>query len=97
MRRDIHRHPDLAGEERRTSALVAERLRAAGLAVVTGVGGHGVGHLCFARWMGGRAQVMDRVCGCPLSALPDWMFLQSYAARIAATYPLEPAPRTMTS
>jgi metal-dependent amidase/aminoacylase/carboxypeptidase family protein len=42
MRRDIHRHPDLAGEERRTSALVAERLRAAGLAVVTGVGGHGV-------------------------------------------------------
>ncbi|MER5178264.1 amidohydrolase [Streptomyces sp. NPDC002896] len=42
MRRDIHRHPELAGEERRTSALVAERLRAAGLAVVTGVGGHGV-------------------------------------------------------
>lgn len=42
MRRDIHRHPDLAGAERRTSALVAERLRAAGLAVVTGVGGHGV-------------------------------------------------------
>ncbi|WP_228472895.1 M20 metallopeptidase family protein [Streptomyces cyaneochromogenes] len=42
MRRDIHRHPDLAGAERRTSALVAERLRAAGLAVATGVGGHGV-------------------------------------------------------
>ncbi|MFB7329334.1 M20/M25/M40 family metallo-hydrolase [Streptomyces sp. NPDC056190] len=42
MRRDIHRHPELADEERRTSALVAERLRAAGLAVVTGVGGHGV-------------------------------------------------------
>ncbi|MDX2291804.1 MULTISPECIES: M20 metallopeptidase family protein [Streptomyces] len=42
MRRDIHRHPELAGEEWRTSALVAERLRAAGLAVVTGVGGHGV-------------------------------------------------------
>ncbi|MFD4974334.1 M20/M25/M40 family metallo-hydrolase [Streptomyces sp. NPDC058424] len=42
MRRDIHWHPELADEERRTSALVAERLRAAGLAVVTGVGGHGV-------------------------------------------------------
>lgn len=42
MRRDIHRHPELAGEERRTSALVAERLRAAGLTVTTGVGGHGV-------------------------------------------------------
>ncbi|MET9461556.1 M20/M25/M40 family metallo-hydrolase [Streptomyces canus] len=42
MRRDLHRHPDLAGDERLTSALVAERLRAAGLAVVTGVDGHGV-------------------------------------------------------
>lgn len=42
VRRDIHRHPELAGGERRTSALIAERLRAAGLAVATGVGGHGV-------------------------------------------------------
>jgi metal-dependent amidase/aminoacylase/carboxypeptidase family protein len=42
MRRDIHRYPELAGDERRTSALVARRLRAAGLAVTTGVGGHGV-------------------------------------------------------
>jgi metal-dependent amidase/aminoacylase/carboxypeptidase family protein len=42
IRRAIHRHPELAGDERRTSALVAERLRAAGLAVATGVGGHGV-------------------------------------------------------
>lgn len=42
LRRDIHRHPELAGGEDRTAALVAERLRAAGLAVTTGVGGHGV-------------------------------------------------------
>lgn len=42
MRRDIHRYPELAGDERRTSALVARRLRAAGLTVATGVGGHGV-------------------------------------------------------
>ncbi|OAH12885.1 M20 metallopeptidase family protein [Streptomyces jeddahensis] len=42
VRRDIHRHPELAGDERCTSALVAERLHAAGLAVATGVGGHGV-------------------------------------------------------
>ncbi|WSR13001.1 M20/M25/M40 family metallo-hydrolase [Streptomyces sp. NBC_00853] len=37
-RREIHRHPELAGDELRTSALVADRLRAAGLAVSTGVG-----------------------------------------------------------
>jgi metal-dependent amidase/aminoacylase/carboxypeptidase family protein len=42
LRRDIHQHPELAGDESRTSALVAERLRTAGLAVATGVGGHGV-------------------------------------------------------
>jgi metal-dependent amidase/aminoacylase/carboxypeptidase family protein len=42
LRRDIHRHPEIAGVEQRTATLVAQRLRAAGLAVTTGVGGHGV-------------------------------------------------------
>lgn len=42
MRRDFHRHPELPGEERRTAGVVARELRAAGLAVTTGVGGHGV-------------------------------------------------------
>ncbi|BBH69703.1 hydrolase [Actinoplanes sp. OR16] len=42
LRRQIHRHPELAGEERQTAGLVAEQLRAAGLDVTTGVGGHGV-------------------------------------------------------
>lgn len=42
LRRDLHRHPELAGRERRTAAVVAGRLRAAGLRVTTGVGGHGV-------------------------------------------------------
>lgn len=42
LRREIHRHPEPAGEERNTAGLVAEQLRAAGLDVTTGVGGHGV-------------------------------------------------------
>jgi metal-dependent amidase/aminoacylase/carboxypeptidase family protein len=42
LRRDLHRHPELSGQERRTAAAVAERLRAAGMRVRTGVGGHGV-------------------------------------------------------
>ena len=41
-RRDIHRHPERSGQEARTAALVARKLRALGLAVRTGVGGHGV-------------------------------------------------------
>lgn len=40
--RDLHRHPELAGTERRTGAAVRDELRAAGFQVTTGVGGHGV-------------------------------------------------------
>jgi metal-dependent amidase/aminoacylase/carboxypeptidase family protein len=42
LRRDIHVHPEVAGQERRTSQLVANRLDQAGLDVATGVGGYGV-------------------------------------------------------
>ncbi|GAA2637688.1 M20/M25/M40 family metallo-hydrolase [Actinomadura fulvescens] len=42
LRRRIHRHPEVSGEECRTAATVAHRLRSAGLSVTTGVGGHGV-------------------------------------------------------
>jgi amidohydrolase len=41
-RRDLHRHPELAFEERRTAAIAAERLRAAGYEVAEGIGGTGV-------------------------------------------------------
>src|SRR2546422_5292085 len=41
-RRDLHQHPELGFEERRTSALVAERLRALGYDVRAGVGKTGV-------------------------------------------------------
>ncbi len=41
-RRDFHAHPELGFEERRTSALVAERLEAMGIEVHRGLGGTGV-------------------------------------------------------
>jgi hippurate hydrolase len=40
--RDVHRHPELSHQERRTAALVADRLRTAGFEVHEGVGGTGV-------------------------------------------------------
>ena len=42
LRRDIHRHPEAAGQVGRTADIVARQLRGAGLTVTTGVGGHGV-------------------------------------------------------
>jgi len=42
VRRDLHRHPEVSGEEERTAGVVARRLEALGLEVRTGVGGHGV-------------------------------------------------------
>jgi amidohydrolase len=40
--KDVHSHPELSMEERRTAGLVADRLRAAGYDVTTGVGKTGV-------------------------------------------------------
>jgi metal-dependent amidase/aminoacylase/carboxypeptidase family protein len=42
LRRDIHMHPEVSGQEQRTAGLVAQRLRALGYEVRAGVGGHGV-------------------------------------------------------
>ncbi len=42
LRRDIHKHPEVSGQEVRTAGLVAARLRSLGLDVQTEVGGHGV-------------------------------------------------------
>ena len=42
IRRDIHRHPELAFGEHRTAALVAEKLKAWGYEVEEGLGGTGV-------------------------------------------------------
>jgi amidohydrolase len=42
MRRDLHEHPELAFEEVRTSGIVAQRLRALGLDVQTGIAKTGV-------------------------------------------------------
>lgn len=39
---DLHQHPELSGQETRTSKRVAESLRSAGLEVSVGVGGNGV-------------------------------------------------------
>lgn len=77
LRHDIHAHPELGFEERRTAALVAEKLAAWGIEVHTGIGKTGVvgvlkGRLApgaqGARTIGLRADMdalpMDEESGC---------------------------------
>ena len=42
IRRDLHMHPELSNEEKRTPQLIADYLTELGLEVKTGVGGNGV-------------------------------------------------------
>jgi hippurate hydrolase len=55
IRRDIHAHPELGLEEKRTAALVAEKLREWGITVTEGVGGTGVVGTITGRRPGQRA------------------------------------------
>jgi amidohydrolase len=58
MRRDLHEHPELAFEEVRTSGIVAQRLRALGLEVQTGVAKTGVVGLLRGEAGGGNAKTI---------------------------------------
>jgi len=59
-RREIHRHPELAFQEHRTAALVADALRAMDVAVETGIGQTGVvGHIGSGRPAMGLRADMD--------------------------------------
>src|ERR1700720_3423725 len=70
-RRDIHQHPELGDEERRTSAFVAERLRAFGCdEVATGLGGTGGVGVIKGRKPAGNADVRAIGLRADMDALP---------------------------
>ncbi|HLJ00769.1 MAG TPA: M20 aminoacylase family protein [Bradyrhizobium sp.] len=70
-RRDIHQHPELGYEERRTSAFVAERLREFGCdEVVTGLGGTGVVGVIKGRKPLGNSRVKSIGLRADMDALP---------------------------
>jgi hippurate hydrolase len=54
IRRDIHAHPEIGFEEKRTSELVAEKLKAWGIEVHRGIGGTGVVGVVKGRKNNGR-------------------------------------------
>jgi len=65
LRRDFHRHPELAFEERRTAQVAAEMLGRLGLEVRTGVGGTGVVAL-----LEGAREGSTVLVRCDMDALP---------------------------
>ena len=70
-RRDIHEHPELGYEERRTSAFVADRLREFGCdEVATGLGGTGVVGVIKGRKPAGNADVKVIGLRADMDALP---------------------------
>ncbi|MEX2180954.1 MAG: amidohydrolase [Gemmatimonadaceae bacterium] len=73
-RRDIHQHPELSGEEARTAALVATHLRALGLEVRTGVGGHGVVGILRGGRPGRVVALRADMDGLPVTELVDLPF-----------------------
>src|SRR5947209_9232210 len=80
--KDIHNHPELSMQEKRTAGLAAERLRAAGFEVTYGGGGTGVVGLLR---NGGGATVMLRA---DMDALPVKEATGlSYASTVTATDP----------
>jgi amidohydrolase len=70
-RRDIHEHPELGYEERRTSSFVAERLKQFGCdEVVTGLGGTGVVGVIKGRKPSGKGDIRSIGLRADMDALP---------------------------
>ncbi len=69
-RRELHRHPELSGEEARTAATVAAMLQeAAPDRIVTGLGGHGVAALFDSGIPGPRVLLRCELDGLPIADL----------------------------
>jgi amidohydrolase len=73
-RRDIHQHPELSGQEKRTAGVVAQHLRALGLEVKTDVGGHGVVGVLRGGKPGPVVALRADMDGLPVTELVDLPF-----------------------
>jgi amidohydrolase len=82
-RRDLHQHPELGFEETRTGTLVAERLRALGYEVRTGVGKTGV--VAQRRGAGGRTVLLRAdMDALPVEEANDVPYRSRHAGRMHA-------------
>lgn len=85
-RRDLHQHPELGGEERRTADLVARHLRALGLQPRTGIAGTGVAAVLKGGRPGPKILIRADMDALPVreeTGLP-------FASQVTATYRGQP-------
>lgn len=80
-RRDIHQHPELSFQEKRTAALVADHLKALGLEVQTGVGGNGVVGILRGARPGPVVALRADMDALPVTELVDLPFKSTVRAR----------------
>ena len=72
LRREIHRHPELSGQEEQTAARIAAFLRQTGPdRIVTGLGGHGVAAVYDSGKPGPRILLRCELDGLPIEDLAD--------------------------
>ncbi|HKI98802.1 MAG TPA: M20 family metallopeptidase [bacterium] len=74
LRRDFHKHPELSMLETRTAEVIAERLRAAGLEVRTGLAGTGVVGVLHGEKPGPVVAWRADIDALPLNEVPDVPF-----------------------
>jgi len=84
LRRDFHAHPELGYEEVRTAGVVAERLRALGLEVRTGVGGTGVVGVLHGGKPGPVVLVRADMDALPVEEANDWEWKSNVVGKMHA-------------
>lgn len=84
LRRDFHEHPELGYEEVRTAGIVAERLRALGLEVRTGVATTGVIGILRGGKPGPTVLVRADMDALPVEEANDWAWKSSVAGKMHA-------------
>jgi len=81
-RRDFHQHPELSNREERTSAKVAEHLRALGLKPLTGIAHHGVVAIITGGRPGPRIALRADIDALPVTEQVDLPF----ASKVTTTF-----------
>jgi hippurate hydrolase len=84
LRRDIHAHPELAFQERRTASLVAERLRSWNIEVHTGLAGTGVVGVIRGRQAGGAIGLRADMDCLPIDERNDFAHKSTAPGRMHA-------------